>query len=101
MERYDLGGEFLEESLEVEGLAVGAIMHLLQQPEHELVFLVEAEGAGSEEEFPDIGSPLPGVGVEREESVELSDSVGGEYCVFAANVLGEHCLQLLCLDFPL
>lgn len=76
-------------------------MHFLQQPEHELVFLVEAEGASSHQEFSDICSPLPGVGVEREESVELGDSVGREYCVFGANVLGKHCLELFCLDIPL
>lgn len=76
MERYDPSGEFLQESLEVESVAVGGIMHLLQQPEHELVFLVEAESASSQKEFSDIGSSLPGVGVEREESVELGDSIG-------------------------
>ena len=101
MERYDLGGNFLQESLEIEGVAVGRIMHLLQQSEHELVFLVEAESTGGEEEFSDIGSPLPGVGVEREESVKLCNSIGGEYCVFGANVLGEHCLELFLLDIPL
>lgn len=76
-------------------------MHFLKQSEHELVFLVEAEGASGHEEFSDIGSPLPGVSVEREESMELGNSVGREYCVFGANVLGKHSLQLFCLDIPL
>lgn len=101
MERYDLGGKFLEESLEVKGVAVGRIMDFLQQPEDELVFLIETKGASSEQEFSDIGSSLSRVGVEREESVELSNSIWGEYCVFGANVLGKHCLQLLLLDIPL
>lgn len=76
MERYDPSGKFLQESLEVESVAVGGIMHLLQQSEHELVFLVEAESASSQQEFSDIGSPLPGVSVEREESMEFGDSIG-------------------------
>lgn len=76
-------------------------MDLLDEPEDELVLGVESEGGGGEEDVPDIGPPLPWVGVEGEDCVEFGDVVGAEHWIFGADVLGEHSLQLLLLDLSL
>ena len=76
-------------------------MNLLEESEDEFVFGVEAQGAGSHEEVSDVSSSLPGVGVEREESMEFDDVIGGEDGVFGGDILGEHGLEFFLLDFSL
>ena len=76
-------------------------MDLLDESKDELVFGVESEGGGGEENISDIRPSLPGVSVEREDCVEFSDVVGAEHWVFSADVLGKDSLQLLLLDLSL
>lgn len=76
-------------------------MDLVEESEDELVFGVEAEGGGGEEDVADIGSALAGVGVEGEDCVELSDVVGSEDGIFGSDVLGEDGLKILLLELSL
>lgn len=80
---------------------MGPVVDLLEESEDELVFVVESEGAGGDEEFADIGPSLAGIGVEGEEGVQFLDAVGGEDGVLGSDVLGEDCLELLLLGFAL
>jgi hypothetical protein len=86
---------------EVEGVAVGAVIDLLEESEDELVFEVESEGASGDEEFADIGSSLPGIDVKGEEGVQFLNGFGGEDGVLGSDVLGEDGLELLLLGFAL
>ena len=98
---YHAVGDFLEELFEVEGSAVGAVIDLLDESEDQLVLGVEAEGARSHQQVPHIGSPLPRVGVEREQCVQLGDVLRREHWVLGGDVLAQHGLQLLILDLSL
>ena len=51
-------------------------MDLLDESKDELVFGVEAESGGSDEDISDISSSLPWIGIEGEECVQLSNMVG-------------------------
>ena len=101
IKKYDAGGELLQEGLEVEGLAVGGVVDLLDEPEDELVFGIESEGAGSEKDISCISSSLAGIGIEGEEGVQFGNAVGAEHWVLGTDVLGKHCLQLFLLDLTL
>lgn len=76
-------------------------MDLVEESEDELVFGVEAEGGGGEEDITDIGSALTGVGVEGEDCVQLSNVVSTEDRVFGSDVLGKDCLKILLLELSL
>jgi hypothetical protein len=73
----------------------------LKHSEDELVFLVEAEGGGGQEDISDVSPSLSGVGVEGEEGVELGNGFRGEDGVLGSDVLGEDGLEFLLLNFLL
>ena len=74
-QKYDADGELLEEPFEVESVAAGGVLDLMEKAEDKLILRVESEGACSEEEFSDISSALAGVSVEGEEGMELLDAL--------------------------
>jgi hypothetical protein len=94
-------GEFLQELFEVKGGAVGAVVDFLEEAEDELVLGVESERAGGEEDLADIGPALTGVCVEGEEGMQFGDALGSEDGVLGSDVLGQHGLEFLLLDFSL
>jgi hypothetical protein len=95
---YQSLGDLLEELLEVEGSAVGAVIDVLEETEDELVFGVEAESAGSDEEVASVCSSLSGVCVEAEEGVELLDVLGRQHWVLGGDVFAEDGLEFLVLN---
>lgn len=72
-DRYDSVGELSQELLEVERGSVSGVVGFLNKPEDEFILGIETESAGSHEHISDVCSPLPGVGIEREEGVEFGD----------------------------
>lgn len=62
---------------------------------------VKAEGGGGDEEISNVGSSLAGVGIEGEESVQLSDVFRGEHGILEGDVLAEDSLEFLFLDLLL
>lgn len=78
---------------------MSSLVDVVENSEDELVLGVKTKGGGSEEEVSDIGSSLAGISVEGEQSVELSDAIGGENGVLGADVLGEDGLELFLLNF--
>ena len=94
---YHALGELLKELLEVECLATSAVLDVINDAEHELVFGIESKSAGSHEELPDISPAHPRVTVEAEQGMNFSNGFGGEDRVLGADVLGEHSLEFLLL----
>lgn len=57
---------------------MSGVLNFLKQAEDKLILGLESESAGSEEEFSDISTSLARVGIKREESMQLTDGVGGK-----------------------
>ena len=62
---------------------------------------IKSESLGSLEKFSHISSSLSGIGIEGEECVQFCDVFGGKDSIFSGDVLTEHSLKFLCLDFSL
>lgn len=80
---------------------MSAVIDFLEESEDELVFMVESEGAGSDEQFANISSSLPGISVKGEEGVQFLNVLSGEDGILASDILGEDCFELLLLGFAL
>ena len=91
-------GEFLDEALEVKRSSSSWVIDVHDQLEDDLVLLVESKSLGSLEEISAVSSSLPGIGIEWEESMELSDVLWWEDGVFGGDVLSKNGLEFFGFD---
>ena len=80
---------------------MSGVVKVRKQSENELVLGIKSEGLGGLEEFSHICSSLPRIDIEGKEGVQFDDVLRGEDCVLGDEVLTEHSLEFLCLDFSL
>ena len=91
-------GEFLDETLEVKRSSSSWVIDVHDQLEDDLVLLVKSKSLGSLEEISAVSSSLSGIGIEWEESMELSDVLWWEDGVFGGDVLSEDSLEFFGFD---
>jgi hypothetical protein len=87
--------------LEVQSGSVGGVVDFREESEDKLVFVIESESAGCDQQISDISSSLSGIGIEGEEGVKFLDVIGREDWVLGSDVFGEDGLEFFLLSFSL